>query len=135
MQEMLQERMRLVADIPGAVANEEFFLEYQPIIDLGSRSLLGVEALVRWRHPELGVLMPEPVHPDRRGMRADRQARPLGDGARLQRNARLAQIRSPVVRACAWRSIFPPGIWSTAIWPRMWRRPWRIRAWSRESRD
>jgi EAL domain-containing protein (putative c-di-GMP-specific phosphodiesterase class I) len=41
------------------VANEEFFVEYQPIIDLGSRSLLGVEALVRWRHPELGVLMPD----------------------------------------------------------------------------
>ncbi|HEV7432645.1 MAG TPA: EAL domain-containing protein [Steroidobacteraceae bacterium] len=59
MQEMLQERMRLVADIPRAVANEEFFVEYQPIIDLGSRSLLGVEALVRWRHPELGVLMPD----------------------------------------------------------------------------
>lgn len=59
MQEMLQERMRLVADIPRAVANEEFFVEYQPIVDLGSRSLLGVEALVRWRHPELGVLMPD----------------------------------------------------------------------------
>ncbi len=59
MQEMLQERMRLVADIPRAVANEEFFVEYQPIIDLGSRSLLGVEALVRWQHPELGVLMPD----------------------------------------------------------------------------
>ena len=59
MQEMLQERMRLIADIPRAIANEEFFVEYQPIVDLGSRSLLGVEALVRWRHPELGVLMPD----------------------------------------------------------------------------
>jgi len=55
----LQERMRLVADIAGAIAAEEFFLEYQPIVDLGTRSLLGVEALVRWRHPELGVLMPD----------------------------------------------------------------------------
>ena len=59
MQELLQERTRLVADIARAVANEEFFVEYQPIVDLGTRSLLGVEALVRWRHPELGVLMPE----------------------------------------------------------------------------
>ncbi len=58
MQALLQERMRLEVDIARAVANEEFFVEYQPIIDLGSRSLLGVEALVRWRHPELGVLMP-----------------------------------------------------------------------------
>ena len=59
MQELLQERTRLVADIARAVANEEFFVEYQPIVDLGTRSLLGVEALVRWRHPEMGVLMPE----------------------------------------------------------------------------
>jgi diguanylate cyclase (GGDEF)-like protein/PAS domain S-box-containing protein len=59
MQELLQERTRLVADIARAVATEEFYVEYQPIVDLGTRSLLGVEALVRWRHPELGVLMPD----------------------------------------------------------------------------
>ena len=58
MQELLHERLRLEADISRAVADEEFFVEYQPIVDLGTRSLLGVEALVRWRHPELGVLMP-----------------------------------------------------------------------------
>jgi diguanylate cyclase (GGDEF)-like protein/PAS domain S-box-containing protein len=58
MQDMLHERLRLEADIGRALAREEFFLEYQPIIDLGTRSLLGVEALVRWRHPEAGVLMP-----------------------------------------------------------------------------
>ncbi|MBV8910914.1 MAG: EAL domain-containing protein [Gammaproteobacteria bacterium] len=58
MQDMLQERMRLEADIGRALTEEEFFLEYQPIVDLGSRTLLGVEALVRWRHPQAGVLMP-----------------------------------------------------------------------------
>jgi diguanylate cyclase (GGDEF)-like protein/PAS domain S-box-containing protein len=58
MQEMLQEKTRLVADIARGIANEEFFVEYQPIVDLGTRSLLGVEALVRWQHPELGVLLP-----------------------------------------------------------------------------
>ena len=58
MQDMLHERLRLEADIGRALANEEFFLEYQPIVDLSNRSLLGVEALVRWRHPEAGVLLP-----------------------------------------------------------------------------
>jgi diguanylate cyclase (GGDEF)-like protein/PAS domain S-box-containing protein len=58
MQDMLHERLRLEADIGRALAQGEFFLEYQPIIDLGTRSLLGVEALVRWRHPEAGVLLP-----------------------------------------------------------------------------
>jgi diguanylate cyclase (GGDEF)-like protein/PAS domain S-box-containing protein len=58
MQDMLKERLRLEADISRALAQQEFFLEYQPIVDLGTRSLLGAEALVRWRHPEAGVLMP-----------------------------------------------------------------------------
>jgi diguanylate cyclase (GGDEF)-like protein/PAS domain S-box-containing protein len=58
MQTLLHERLRLEADIGRALEQEEFFLEYQPIVDLGTRSLLGVEALVRWRHPEAGVLMP-----------------------------------------------------------------------------
>ena len=58
MQTLLDERLRLEADIGRALAQQEFFLEYQPIVDLGTRSLLGVEALVRWRHPEAGVLMP-----------------------------------------------------------------------------
>ena len=58
MQTLLHERLRLEADIGRALAREEFFLEYQPIVDLGTRVLLGVEALVRWRHPEAGVLMP-----------------------------------------------------------------------------
>jgi diguanylate cyclase (GGDEF)-like protein/PAS domain S-box-containing protein len=58
MQTTLRERLRLESDIGRAFDNEEFFLEYQPIVDLGTRILLGVEALVRWRHPEAGVLMP-----------------------------------------------------------------------------
>jgi diguanylate cyclase (GGDEF)-like protein/PAS domain S-box-containing protein len=58
MQTQLRERVRLEADVGRALAREEFFLEYQPIVDLGTRTLLGVEALVRWRHPEAGVLMP-----------------------------------------------------------------------------
>jgi diguanylate cyclase (GGDEF)-like protein/PAS domain S-box-containing protein len=58
MQEMLHQRLRLEADLARAIHGSEFFLEYQPVIDLGTRSLLGVEALVRWRHPELGVLLP-----------------------------------------------------------------------------
>jgi diguanylate cyclase (GGDEF)-like protein/PAS domain S-box-containing protein len=58
MQTLLQERLQLEADIGRALAQEEFLLEYQPIVDLGSQGLLGVEALVRWRHPEAGLLMP-----------------------------------------------------------------------------
>jgi EAL domain-containing protein (putative c-di-GMP-specific phosphodiesterase class I) len=58
MQDMLHERLRLEADIGRALAEQEFFLQYQPIVDLGTGSLLGVEALLRWRHPHAGILMP-----------------------------------------------------------------------------
>ena len=63
MQDVLHERLRLEADLGRALNQEEFFLEYQPVVDLGTGSLLGVEALVRWRHPEAGVLMPNQFVP------------------------------------------------------------------------
>jgi len=52
---------RLIFDNSMRVALQEsqFFLEYQPQVDLQSGRLLGVEALVRWNHPELGVLLPD----------------------------------------------------------------------------
>jgi EAL domain-containing protein (putative c-di-GMP-specific phosphodiesterase class I) len=41
-----------------ALQNEEFVLEYQPEIDIDSGRTIGVEALIRWRHPEKGLLLP-----------------------------------------------------------------------------
>ncbi len=58
MQEVLRERLRTEEDIGLGLAREEFYLEFQPVIDLKTLGLLGVEALVRWRHPEQGVLLP-----------------------------------------------------------------------------
>ena len=58
MQEQLHDRLRLEQDIDLALAREEFFIEFQPVVDLTSRELLGVEALVRWNHPQRGVVMP-----------------------------------------------------------------------------
>jgi len=58
MQEQLRERLRLEEDIDRALERGEFFLEFQPVIDLSHRELLGVEALVRWNHPEQGLIMP-----------------------------------------------------------------------------
>ena len=58
MQEQLHDRLRLEQDIDLAFARNEFFVEFQPVVDLTSRELLGVEALVRWNHPQRGVVMP-----------------------------------------------------------------------------
>jgi diguanylate cyclase (GGDEF)-like protein len=52
-------RYALSAAMPAALDRGEFFLEYQPLVSLTDGDLLGVEALVRWRHPHLGVLRPD----------------------------------------------------------------------------
>ena len=52
----IKRRMKLAQDLPGGLQNGEIFLEYQPQVDLRDRRVVGVEALVRWRHPELGIV-------------------------------------------------------------------------------
>jgi diguanylate cyclase (GGDEF)-like protein len=52
------ERLALENLLRRAVEHDELVLHYQPLIDTKSRAITGVEALVRWRHPELGLLLP-----------------------------------------------------------------------------
>lgn len=51
-------RQRLERQVRAALRRGEFFLEYQPIIDVGSGQWIGAEALLRWNHPRLGLVMP-----------------------------------------------------------------------------
>lgn len=51
-------RRRSHREIAGGIEREEFFLEYQPLFELKTGRLAGVEALVRWRHPQRGILPP-----------------------------------------------------------------------------
>lgn len=52
-------RYRLSAEMPGALARGEFELAYQPMVDLATGTVVGVESLARWDHPELGQLGPD----------------------------------------------------------------------------
>lgn len=49
---------RLASDLPGAVERDELELMYQPIVELETRRIIALEALLRWRHPEEGLLPP-----------------------------------------------------------------------------
>lgn len=54
----MREKLELQDGLRHALAANEFFLVYQPQIDLKSGAVFGVEALIRWRHPELGLISP-----------------------------------------------------------------------------
>jgi diguanylate cyclase (GGDEF)-like protein len=49
----------LEAELNAALAEKQFFLLYEPIVDLANRNVVGLEALIRWRHPTQGVLGPD----------------------------------------------------------------------------
>ena len=52
-------RHGLTTALPAALDRNEFFIEYQPLVHLGDGSVRGAEALVRWLHPQHGVLGPD----------------------------------------------------------------------------
>ncbi len=58
LQMVAQERMRLINDLRVALAEEQFMVYYQPIVDLGTGQITKAEALLRWRHPTRGMVSP-----------------------------------------------------------------------------
>jgi EAL domain-containing protein (putative c-di-GMP-specific phosphodiesterase class I) len=59
MQTASADRIALETDLRDALAAEQLYLLYQPIFDLQSQAVTGVEALIRWRHPTRGVIAPD----------------------------------------------------------------------------
>jgi diguanylate cyclase (GGDEF)-like protein/PAS domain S-box-containing protein len=57
------ERVQMENMLRRALANNEFVLEYQPEVDIRTGRTIGVEALIRWRHPERGLLLPHEFIP------------------------------------------------------------------------
>jgi EAL domain-containing protein (putative c-di-GMP-specific phosphodiesterase class I) len=59
MHSMILSRMQVESDLRHALENGEFEAYYQPIVDQASGNVDGVEALIRWNHPERGLVMPD----------------------------------------------------------------------------
>jgi diguanylate cyclase (GGDEF)-like protein len=56
-------RHELEMDLQAAIGGDQFFLAYQPFFDLTTMAVVGTEALLRWRHPNRGVLQPDDFIP------------------------------------------------------------------------
>jgi diguanylate cyclase (GGDEF)-like protein len=63
MQDSIQNRMELEMDLRDALANDEFFLVYQPTFELQRMSPTGMEALIRWSSPTRGIVQPDDFIP------------------------------------------------------------------------
>jgi diguanylate cyclase (GGDEF)-like protein/PAS domain S-box-containing protein len=59
MHEGVLARLELRTDLQRAIATDQLELHYQPVVRLGDGAVTGVEALLRWRHPERGLVSPE----------------------------------------------------------------------------
>ena len=55
---------KLVFDLEGSLEKKQYFLLYQPTISLQTREFTGVEALLRWEHPERGTVLPDDFIPE-----------------------------------------------------------------------
>jgi diguanylate cyclase (GGDEF)-like protein len=53
-----RKRLRLISDLPGAIASDQLHLVYQPKVLMTDRRVRSLEALVRWSHPQLGAISP-----------------------------------------------------------------------------
>ena len=80
----VQARLQLETDMRRGLMDDEFFLVYQPQVDMASGRALGVEALLRWRDPERGVIGPAEFIPiaEESGMIQALGARVLRDACR-----------------------------------------------------
>ena len=59
----VEQRHRIEIDLRSALANGEFELYYQPVVDVGTRRFRSMEALIRWHHPEAGMIGPDTFIP------------------------------------------------------------------------
>jgi diguanylate cyclase (GGDEF)-like protein/PAS domain S-box-containing protein len=58
-----QTRMQIESELRQAIGADELLLHYQPILDLATDTVVGVEALIRWQHPQRGLLAPDAFVP------------------------------------------------------------------------
>ncbi|MGH9093666.1 MAG: putative bifunctional diguanylate cyclase/phosphodiesterase, partial [Acidimicrobiales bacterium] len=96
MREESRRRLQLKTELEHALVAEEFTVHYQPTVTLAGRTVTGFEALVRWQHPDRGLVPPNDIIPlaEETGLIV-----PLGRWV----------LRQACAQAAAWNRMFPHG--------------------------
>jgi EAL domain-containing protein (putative c-di-GMP-specific phosphodiesterase class I) len=129
MQSTVVERVALEADLHRALAEGGIYVEYQPIVEIGTDRITGVEALARWHHPERGDVSPAEFIPvaERTGLIIELEAQILEQACRemvrwrqqvpdlkVGVNFSARHLREPGVvddvLGCLHRHGLPPGV-------------------------
>ena len=76
---------RLEVDMHAALGQNQFELHYQPILSLKTHRVVGCEALLRWRHPDHGLIAPDDFLPIAERTGDDHRDRRVGAGAGMPR--------------------------------------------------
>ena len=108
----ISRRIELETDLRSAIDRDQFVLVYQPIYNLEDLTLVGVEALLRWKHPELGVVEPDEFIPM---LEQTGQIQEVGRWVLLRH---VRRWRSGMTRAtCSTsRSTSRVGNWTSTTW-------------------
>ncbi len=95
-QEKMVRRLEVERELHRAIERDELAVAYQPMIDLGSGNLVGFEALVRWRHPDKGLVQPGDFIP-------------IAEESELIRKVDTWVIRQAIAQATEWNRGRPAG--------------------------
>ncbi len=122
MEERQRARRELETDLRQAIANQEFELYYQPLVDLRSDRISGFEALIRWRHPERGMISPAEFIPlaEEMGLivpigdwvlrQACREAASWPDAFKIAINVSPVQFKNPGLIDCVEEALRHSGL-------------------------
>ena len=109
----------LESNLRSGLERNEFIVEYQPLVDVKDFRLVGMEALVRWQHPVMGLLYPSEFIQlaEDSGLMVQ-----IGDWSCAPVVCKTSCGRMPALNRCTWRSIFPRGSSSSQHLCRAWRK-------------